>query len=71
MTKNKIYRIFYVISAILLTAFVVVLAVDHRLCYKCDPGFFFVLLFKRMYEFLLPSLLTFLVGVFFRQKFNK
>ena len=68
MKRLKLYKILYVVSLILLIIFAVVLAIDHRLCYKCDPGYFFILLFERMFQFLLPALISFVAAVILKTK---
>ena len=66
--KNKLHLIFYILSLLLLIIFIAVISLDHRMCYKCDPGYFFVLLFKRMYEFMLPSLFSFISALILKHK---
>ena len=71
MKKENIYRIFYVLAVLLLIAFIVVLAFDHRLCYKCDPAYFFVLVYRRVLVLLLPALLSLGLGVFLKHNYNR
>ena len=71
MKKENIYRVFYGISALLVLVFIIAIAIDHRMCYKCDPGYFFVLFYQKTLFILLPALLCFMLGLFLKHHYNR
>ena len=72
MKKENYYKFMWVMSALLLLGFVVRLGVDY---YKYNPVVtsapFYVCIIIRGLEFILPSIIAFIVGIICKRKFTK
>ena len=72
MKRENYYKFIWIVSALLILGFVIRLAVDY---YKYDPittsAPFYVNIIIRALEFILPSIIIFIVGIFCRRKFTK
>ena len=72
MKKENYYKLIWGISALLVVGFAIRLGADY---YKYDPittsAPFYVNTIIRASEFILPSIIVFIVGIFCRRKFTK
>ena len=72
MKKENIYKFLYGISIFLIIAFVIILVIDY---FKYDPynnsAPFYVCILERGLEFILPSIIVFVVGIFCKKKYKK
>lgn len=72
MKRENYYKFIWIVSALLILGFVISLAVDY--C-KYDPittsAPFYVNIIIRALEFILPSIIIYIVGIFCRRKFTK
>lgn len=72
MKKDKYYKFLWTVSALLILTFAIRLYTDYL---KYDPATnsapFITFVQARAIQFLLPSLLAFILGSFFKKKYNK
>lgn len=72
MKKENYYKFMWVMSALLVLGFAIRLGVDY---YKYDPittsAPFYAYIIIRALEFILPSIIVFIVGIFCKRKFTK
>lgn len=72
MKKENYYKFMWTVSALLILTFAIRLFIDYR---KYDPiansAPFDTYILVRAIEFLLPSLLAFILGKLFKKKYNK
>ena len=72
MKKENYYKFIWVLSALLLLGFAIRLGVDY---YKYDPittsAPFYACIIIRALEYLLPSIILFIVGIICKRKFTK
>lgn len=66
--RRNIHRLLYIVSAILLFFFVVCLMVDVVDYNQSYSAPFYVLIIVRVIEFVVPSIMTFLIGKFLKEK---
>ena len=72
MKKQNIYKIFYIVSVLLVIAFCIQLPVEYYLydgTYTSAP--FYVTIIVRLIEFILPSTVLFIIGKVLKKKYNK
>ena len=74
MKKENVYKILYAISAILIFAFLVASGID---VYKYNTGGYigsaplWLYIFLRAVQFVLPSVIVFLIAIIFKKHFRK
>ena len=69
MNKKLIYKLFYIISIIFAAAFCVLVAVDaYKYSSALNSAPFYVFVYARAIVFLLPSLITFIIGRILHKK---
>lgn len=69
MNKIFLYNLLYIISILLATAFCVTVAVDsYRYSHSFYSAPFYIFVFARAITFLLPSLVSFVIGKIIRKK---
>jgi len=72
MKKESIYKFLYAISIVLIICFGITTGVDY-LRYKSSWGSapFYAYIIVRALEFVVPSILVFIVGVLCKKKYKK
>ena len=72
MKKENYYKLIWGISALLVVGFAIRLGADY---YKYDPittsAPFYTYIIVRAFEFILPSILTFIAAAICKRKFTK
>ena len=72
MQKKNIYKLLYTISILLIIAFVIILGVDY---FKYDnlnsSTPFYVFVITRIVEFIIPSIVIFIIGTTMKNKYSK
>lgn len=72
MKRENIYKFLYIVSAFLLVGFAVRLGVDY---YKYDSisnsAPFYVFIIERVIEFIIPSIIVYIVAKAVKKKYNK
>lgn len=72
MKKENIYKFLYVVSIFLMIGFVIRLGVDY---FKYDTysnsAPFYVFIIERVVEFIIPSIITFIVAKIAKKKYSK
>lgn len=72
MKKENGYKILYAVSILLIIAFVIILGVDY---FKYDninnSAPFYVFIITRMIEFIIPSVVIFIIGTMTKKKYSK
>ncbi len=72
MKKENVYKILYAVSILLIIAFVIILGVDY---FKYDninnSAPFYVFIITRMIEFIIPSVVIFIIGTMTKKKYSK
>mgnify|MGYP003307681417 CR=1 FL=1 len=72
MKKEKYYKFMYVISSILVMCFIISVIIDY---FNYDPLFtsfpFYVNILIRTLEFILPSVIIFIIGIYFKKNLSK
>lgn len=72
MKKENIYKILYVISVILLIAFVIILGIDYFNYDKINNSApFYVCILVRILEFVVPSIIIAIIAKVVKKKFGK
>ena len=72
MKKDNIYKFLYTICIFLSIGFVVRLGVDYfRYDYLHNSAPFYVLVIERVVEFIVPSIIVFIVGNVIKNKYSK
>lgn len=72
MKKENIYKFLYCISIFLIIVFAIRLGIDY-LKYDTfnNSSPFYVRIIERGIEFILPSVIVFIVGIFCKKKYKK
>lgn len=71
MKKITLYKIFYIAAIILATAFCVLVAVDsYKYTTTLNSAPFYIFVLARAVVFLIPALITFIVGKILHKKSN-
>ncbi len=69
MKKENLYKILYIISIILLIVYIIILLLDYKNYNPYETSFpFYTTIIVRTVEFIVPSLLIFIVGVIIKKK---
>lgn len=69
MSKTLIYKLFYIASIMLAAAFCVLVAIDaYKYSTTLNSAPFYVFVYARAIVFLLPSLITFIIGRILHKK---
>lgn len=72
MKKENIYKILYAVSILLIIAFAIILGIDY---FKYDSinnsATFYVTIITRMIEFIIPSVVIFIIGTITEKKYSK
>ena len=72
MRKENIYKLLYAISILLIIAFVIIIVADY---FKYDNlnnlAPFYVFIITRMIEFIMPSVVIFIIGRMTKKKYSK
>lgn len=72
MKKHNYYKIMYAISLLLLAIFIIVLLFDY---FNYNPLYtsfpFTANILIRTFEFILPSIMIFIIGIILKKKFLK
>lgn len=72
MKKENIYKFLYTVSLFLIIGFVIRLGVDY---FKYDntnnSAPFYTLIIERLIEFIIPSIIVFIVGKVIKTKYSK
>ncbi len=72
MKKENIYKFLYIISALLIIAFVIRLGVDYfKYNTHTNSAPFYVFIIERTFEFIIPSIIVFIVARIAKNKSNK
>ena len=70
MKKDRIYKILYAVSVVLLVIFAIVLGVDYSK-YRMYSAPFYVYLISRAVEFVIPSIIVFVVAKVMEKRVDK
>ena len=73
MKKQDIYKILYAASILLIIAFVIISGIDYY-TYCNTPAFsapFYLFIIARAAEFLIPSIIVFIIGRAVKKKYKK
>lgn len=72
MRKENIYKLLYAVSILLIIAFVIILGADY---FKYDnlnnSAPFYVFIITRIVEFVIPSIVIFIIGTTMKKKYSK
>ncbi len=72
MKKENIYKFLYVVCIFLIIGFAIRLGIDY---FKYDSlnnsAPFYVFVVERMVEFILPSIIVFIIGKIVKKKYSK
>ncbi len=72
MKKENIYKILYAISIILIIGFAIILGIDYS---KYDniinSAPFYTFIIVRILEFIVPSIIVFIIGKALKNKYSK
>lgn len=72
MKKENIYKILYAISIILIIGFAIILGIDYS---KYDninnSATFYSFIIVRILEFIVPSIIVFIIGKALKNKYSK
>lgn len=72
MRKENIYKLLYAFSILLIIAFVIILGADY---FKYDnlnnSAPFYVFIITRIVEFVIPSIVIFIIGTTMKKKYSK
>ena len=72
MSRKHLYIFLFVIAGLLLLGFAIRLVADYVLYNPAETSFpFYAKVIERSVEFLLPSLISLVVGLFIRHKIRK
>lgn len=72
MKKENIYKFLYIVSIIFIIGFIIIIGVDY---FKYDnlnnsaPFYTFIII--RIIEFIIPSILVFIIGKIIKNKYSK
>lgn len=71
MKKENYYKLMYVISIILVAGFAIRLGMDyHKYDFITMKAPFYTFIIERTLEFIIPSIIIFIVGVICKKKFT-
>lgn len=70
MKRDRIYKILYAVSVVLLVVFAIVLGVDYSR-YRMYSAPFYVYVISRAVEFVIPSIIVFVIAKLGKKKCNK
>lgn len=70
MKKDRIYKILYAVSVVLLVIFVIMLGVDYSRYRTCSAPFY-IYVATRIVEFVIPSLVAFVVAKVMEKRVDK
>lgn len=72
MKKENIYKILYAVSIILIIGFAIILGIDYS---KYDninnSALFYTFIIVRILEFIVPSIIVFIIGKALKNKYSK
>lgn len=72
MKKEDIYKFFYTVCIFLIVGFAIILGVDY---FKYDntnnSAPFYIFIIERVVEFIVPSIVVFIVGKVMKKKYSK
>lgn len=68
--KEKVCKILYAVSVVLLIVFAIVLGVDYSR-YRTYSAPFYVYVISRAVEFVIPSIIVFVVAKIVKKKYSK
>lgn len=69
MKKKNIYKLLYVVSLLLLLGFVIRLSVDYmKYDITMTSAPFYIFIIERTIEFILPSIIIFVIGLIIKKK---
>lgn len=72
MKKENIYKILYAASVLLIIAFVIISGVDYYLYNTTlNSAPYYVFILARAAEFLIPSIVVFIIGRAVKKKYKK
>ena len=72
MKKENVYKILYAVSILLIIAFVIILGVDYLKYDNINNSApFYVFIITRMIEFIIPSVVIFIIGTMTKMKYSK
>lgn len=70
MKKDRIYKILYAVSVVLLVIFAIVLGVDYS-TYRTYSAPLYIYVVTRAVEFVIPSIIVFVVAKIIKKKCDK
>ncbi len=72
MKKENIYKFLYIVSIIFIIGFIIIIGVDY---FKYDnlnnSAPFYTFIIMRIIEFIIPSILVFIIGKIIKNKYSK
>ena len=72
MNKENIYKLLYCVSALLIIGFGIMVGVDaYRYSTALNSAPFYVFVLARAAEFILPSLICFVIGIAVKKKYGR
>lgn len=71
MKKENIYKFLYVVCIFLIVGFIIRLSVDYFKYDNINNSIpFYILIIERTIEFILPSIILFIAGIFCKKKYS-
>ncbi len=71
MKKENIYKFLYAVCIFLIVGFIIRLSVDYFKYDNINNSIpFYILIIERTVEFILPSIILFIVGIFCEKKYS-
>ena len=72
MKKENIYKILYTVSIIFIIGFIIIVGVDYFKYNNLNNSApFYTFIIMRMIEFIIPSVLVFIIGKIVKNKYSK
>lgn len=72
MKKENIYKILYAISIILIIGFAIILGIDYSKYDNINNSApFYTFIIVRILEFIVPSIIVFIIGKALKNKYSK
>lgn len=71
MKKENIYKFLYAVCIFLIVGFIIRLSVDYFKYDNINNSIpFYILIIERTVEFILPSIILFIAGIFCKKKYS-